>query len=321
MFQSSLSRFAEIGRSVLVIALAAVVFPAFGDDVAVLNDGFDRYPEKADMLVVVAHPDDETTFGGLLSYYAYCQQKKVVFICLTSGEWGNGLPHHTKRTDKPDYSYNDEDEPRFEKIPADALYPCYYREQELGRALAMHGVRYRPIMPRYKDMSGLQPWGEPEPAFALWGGRQKVVGYLVSQIRRFQPDVVVSLAANGFNGNPEHMGASRGTVLACEVSGDDRQFAEQLGELDVWEPAKVYLHVAPDESYDVVHKHSWELDCQGTPGLARIFTARANALHESQGMKKECDESSEFILIQTAVGPDKVGKDDLFENVRLEPVE
>ena len=105
------------------------------------------------MLVVVAHPDDESTFGGLLPYYASCQKKKIVFVSLTSGEWGNGLPHHTKPTDKPDYSYDDSDYPRFHKIPADALYPCYYREGEMARALMMFGVKYKPLMPRFKDMS------------------------------------------------------------------------------------------------------------------------------------------------------------------------
>ncbi len=34
--------------------------------VAQIPDGFEPYPDKADMMVVVAYPDDESTFGGLI---------------------------------------------------------------------------------------------------------------------------------------------------------------------------------------------------------------------------------------------------------------
>jgi LmbE family N-acetylglucosaminyl deacetylase len=185
----------------------------------------------------------------------------------------------------------------------------------MDRALMMFGVNTKPVMPRFKDMSGLQPWGKPDPAFRLWGGREKVVGFLVSQIRRFKPDVVVSMAVNGFNGNPQHMAASRGTVLACEASGDKAQFTEQLGKYGAWEPKKVYLHAADDESYETVHTHDWELECGGRPDNARILAARGNVLHESQEIKEECPASTKFVLMRTTVGPDVAGKNNLFENM------
>lgn len=280
------------------------------------DDLFQPYPEKADMLVVVAHPDDESTFGGLLPYYAMCQQKKVIFVCLTSGEWGNGLPHHSKATDEPDYSFDDADYPRFEKVPADALYPCYYRETELARMLLTVGVNYKPILPRNKDMSDLQPWGKPDAAFELWGGQEKVVGFLVSQIRRFQPDVVVTMAVDGWNRNPQHMAASRGTVLACAAAGDVAKFADKLEPQKPWTPKKLYLAVSDAERYPVVHAHDWELACDPHPANARIIAARGNAMHESQEMKEECPASTNFVLKQTAVGPDNVGKNNLFENIK-----
>jgi LmbE family N-acetylglucosaminyl deacetylase len=183
----------------------------------------------------------------------------------------------------------------------------------------MMGIHYKPIMPRFKDMSGLQPWGKPDAAMELWGGEEKVVGFVVEQIRRFKPDVIVSLAANGFNGNPQHAAASLSAVLASRVSGDSSQYASQLNRLEAWEPKKVYLHVAEQEKaasqYDVLHTHDWELECGGRPGNARILAARGNVLHESQEMKEECDATSNFALIQTAVGPDRINQDNLFENI------
>ncbi len=279
------------------------------------EDGFAPYPEKADMLIVVAHPDDESTFGGLIPYYAVGQKKNIVFVCLTSGEWGNGLPHHANATDTPDYSYDDSDYPRFNKIPADALYPSYYREGELARVLMTMGVMTKPIMPRFIDKSDVQPWGTPDAAFELWGGRDKVVGFVVQQIRRFKPDVVVSMAANGFNGNPLHAAASRSAVLASEVAGDASQFTESLSELEPWKPRKVYLHAHPDEEHSRVHSHSWDLMCDGHEGKARILAARGNVLHESQEMKEECEASTDFVLVQSTVGPDTVNEDNLYENL------
>ena len=276
---------------------------------------FQPYPEKIDLLVVVAHPDDESTFGGLLPHYAQGQGKRIVIVSLTSGEWGNGLPHHTKPTDAPDYSYDDSDQPRFVKIPADTLYPSYYREGEMARMTAASGVKYLPIMPRFKDMAPLQPWNQTEPAFELWGGRERVVGYVVEQIRRFKPDVIVTMAVNGFNGNPAHMGASRATVLAAQVAGDPDAFLDPGKPLEPWAPSKVYQHVGPGESYDIVHTHDWELPAQGMTETPRVIAARANALHESQLMPNECPASSDFVLVQTAVGPDTIGANNLFENI------
>lgn len=302
-------------RFTLILLYLAALVPRIQQVQGQTPGEFEPYPEKADMMIVVAHPDDESTFGGLIPYYAVGQKKKIVFVCLTSGEWGNGLPHHSSPSDPPDYSYDDSDYPRFEKIPADALYPCYYRETELARVLMMMGVNTKPVMPRFIDKSDVQPWGSPDPAFELWGGQDKVVGYVVQQIRRFKPDVVVSMAANGFNGNPLHAAASRSAVLASQAAGDQNQFRDSLVEHQPWQPKKVYLHAHRDETYQVVHSHSWELDCDGYKGKARILAARANVLHESQEMKEECEESTDFVLVQTTVGPDVLGRDNLYEHI------
>lgn len=280
---------------------------------------FEPYPEKCDLLVVVAHPDDEGYFAGLMPWYSVGRSKKVIVVSLTSGEWGNGLPHHKLTEDTPDYSYDDSDYPRYPRVPADAVYPCYFREQEMMRAMHVYGVRYAPVMPRFKDMSGLSPWGLPEPAFALWGGREETVGFLVSLIRRFRPDVVVTLPTDGNNGNPQHCAASAATRFACERSGDPRQFPKQLAEHEVWAPRKLYLQVSEkqqsEELYSDVHEHSWELKTTAMKRTARQMGALGNAQHASQEMKEECPEKNFFVLIQSNVGEDVKRKNDLFEHI------
>ncbi|MEM6688711.1 MAG: PIG-L family deacetylase [Planctomycetota bacterium] len=287
-------------------------------------------PEKIDMLVVVAHPDDEGTFGGLLPYYAVCRDKKIKLMVLTSGEWGNGLPHHASSDQEPDYSYDDSDHPRFEEVPEDALYPCYFRETEMSRVLLMSGVHYAPIMPRLKDMSGIQPWGTPEGAFGLWGGREKVIELVAKEIRRFRPEVVVTMAEDGFNRNPQHMAASvaaREAVSVAAIGGS------QTNE-EPWLVKKLYTVVTnlddpveganPDASLiegieDNLHDHQWDLSCDRLKVTAQIRAASANALHRSQEMPDACPAESRFILQHSTVGPDLERRNDLFENIAQSP--
>ena len=287
---------------------------------------FDPDPPKIDMLVVVAHPDDESTFGGLLPYYAICRAKTIKLMSLTSGEWGNGLPHHTSHDQLPDYSYDDSDQPRYTEIPEDALYPCYFREIELSRMLSMSGVNYSPILPRLKDLSGLQPWGSPDPAFELWGGKDRVCRIVATQIRRHRPDVIVTMAEDGFNRNPQHMAASSAARSAVDMASD--QTLEFEGK--PWPVKKLYTVVTSrDDSVagadpidelreaakDRIHLHDWNLSCDALPGSAKLRAARANAMHKSQKMPEDCFDENEFILQHTIVGPDQKSRNDLFENV------
>ncbi|MEO1527801.1 MAG: PIG-L family deacetylase [Planctomycetota bacterium] len=318
--QPCLSR-SRVGLFVCLISLIASPNVS-----AQIPDGFDLDPRKFDMLVVVAHPDDEGTFGGLLPYYAVCRDKKIKVMVLTSGEWGNGMPHHRSAQEKPGYSYDDSDHPRFAEVSPDALYPCYFREVEMSRVLIASGVRYAPLMPRFRDQSNLQPWGSPDPAFEFWGGRNKVVHAVAEAIRKTQPEIIVTMAKDGFNGNPQHMAASAAALAAIDVASSES--AEVKG--NPWTVKKAYTVVtsledsvegaAPGASLtqgreDELHVHRWDLSCERLPVTAQIRAARANALHRSQKMPSACAEESKFILQHTTVGRDVRRRNDLFENI------
>ena len=267
--------------------------------------------EKADLLVVVAHPDDESTFGGLIPYYA-CRGRRVAFISLTSGEWGNGLPHHTDPDGPAVYSYDGSDVERFPAIPADATYPSYFRETELAAMLREVGVDAPPTTPRFRDYNRVGEWGSANAGLDFWG-REEVVGYLTEQIDRCRPSVVVTMAADGYNGNPQHMAASRATVLAVEAAAD----------AGGWDAPKLYLAVTQGADKDqragprpaVVHAHDWEIACPGGGPTARELADRGNVKHASQGMKADTAKATDFVLVRTRVGPDDIGRNDLFEHV------
>lgn len=277
------------------------------------------YPEKADLLVIMAHPDDEIVWGGALTYYAKCQKKKVILITLTSGEYGNGLPHPVADGAKPDCSYDDSDYPCFSKIPEkDLVYPCYYREKELDCAAQGYGLVYKPIYVRLKDMAGIQPWGQEEGGFEFWGGKEKVIETIVYYIRKFQPDVVLGMDWNGWNGNPQHIASSRGLYYASPQAGNKTKFPEQLNELKPWQPQKVYMHL-PYKEVDELTRcliHRWDSSCEELKGktVQEIF-GNAYACHQSQEMTAWCAEKTYFILKSSTVGTDSPGVNDFFENI------
>lgn len=276
---------------------------------------WEPYPEKIDMLTIFAHPDDEGYWGGLLPYYATCEQKSIVMISLTSGEWGNGLPHPVEHGQAPDCSYDDSDYPCFPAIPKDQLvYPCYYRETELANAAHIYGIPYEPVTPRYKDMNGIG-WDDAEAGFEYWGGRDEIVGYLTEQIRRFQPDIVIGLDWNGANGNPQHAAAARGAFYATEAAADSNLYP---GQYSVWKVKKMYSHLRNEDIPGSVghHLHEWNIPCAANPDAnPRVLGAKGNAAHVSQDMKEECDPFNAFILKHSTVGPDIVNKNNLFENL------
>lgn len=284
-------------------------------------------PAPADLLAVIAHPDDEGYWGGLLAEYAMCRGRNVVLVCLTSGEWGNGLPHPVEEGAEPDCSYDDKDHPCFEKIPADQLiYPCYYRENEMLAACVEYGMTTPPIFARFADTNKFTRWGDVEQGFDAWGGRDKVVGFVTEQIRKYRPTIVVGLAFDGGNGNPQHKAAALAAFDATIAASDADRFADSSEKYGPWQVSKMYSQASgyedasksdsPVPQTGPVHTHSWTGPCRTRPGAtAQLFAARGNARHESQKMEEKCDAESRFVLRLTTVGTDVVAKDDLFENV------
>ena len=291
------------------IALNLVV-ESLGQDV-----DWEPYPDQVDILAIFAHPDDEGYWGGLLPYYATCKDKKIVMISLTSGEWGNGLPHPVDPGEEPDCSYDDSDYPCFPAIPKEELiYPNYYRETELANAARIYGVKYKPVTPRYRDMNGIG-WDDANKGFEFWGGKDEIVGYLTEQIRRFKPTIVIGLDWNGGNGNPQHAAAAQGAFYATQAASNPALYP---GKFKAWEVKKMYSHLRNEDldQTEDYHYHDWEIHCTSKPELnPRDLGAKGNAAHVSQEMKEECDRGNGFILRVTTVGPDLQNQNNLFENL------
>jgi LmbE family N-acetylglucosaminyl deacetylase len=168
-------------------------------------------PARAGGLVgLFAHPDDEA-FGmaGTLAR-AVASGRHVALVCATRGEAGEIAD------------------------PALATPETLgrVREGELRAAAAAVGAHDVAFLD-YVD--GHLAEADPEEA----------VGRIVQQVRRLRPAVLVTFAANGVYGHPDHMAIHRLALAAVEAAADPARYPEQLaGGGEPHRVAKVYF-VAP----------------------------------------------------------------------------
>jgi len=141
----------------------------------------------ATILVVSAHPDDETLFsGGTLAMYA--QKGHDIFILETTrGEGGEvGEPPLTTR----------------ENLAA-------FREQEVRQAARILGVRdifFLPYIDPYMEINGIaRRIDAPLADFAT---------AIETYVQKIDPDLVITHGSNGEYGHPQHIYTHRATRLA-----------------------------------------------------------------------------------------------------------
>jgi LmbE family N-acetylglucosaminyl deacetylase len=130
----------------------------------------------ADLLVVVAHPDDETLHCGGLLRHTSLRGLTTVTVTLTRGGAGRTLGMCTA-----------------EDLPA-------VREQELRHAAEALGV----ISAEVHDL----------PDGSLCGHEPDAAILVLEALRRWEPRRVVAFPPNGMNGHPDHRAAHRIALAA-----------------------------------------------------------------------------------------------------------
>ncbi len=138
------------------------------------------------LLAVLAHPDDESLgFGGTLARYA-AEGLETYLVTATRGERG-----------------------RFGSLGkgADPAEVGRVREAELRAAAAVLGIREVSIL-SYPD-------GAVDQVEATTALRA-----VVSDIRRIQPDVIVTFGPEGAYGHPDHIAISQFTTAAIVCAAD-----------------------------------------------------------------------------------------------------
>ena len=151
------------------------------------------------LLLVHAHPDDESiATGGTMARYA-AEGARVTLVTCTRGEMGEIVP--------PDLRHLGTG-----KALADV------RVDELAEAMRGLGVTDHRFLGPYED-SGMIGTPENERATAFWNADlDEAAAHLVKVIHEVRPQVVVTYDENGGYGHPDHIQAHRVTLLAVEAA-------------------------------------------------------------------------------------------------------
>lgn len=182
-------------------------------------------PPDRRLLLVHAHPDDESIGTGATMAKYVAEGAQVTLVTCTLGEEGEILV------------------PGLAHLAADQEDGLgQHRIGELTAAMRHLGVsdhRFLGGAGRYRD-SGMMGTPSNERPECFWQADLDEAGALLAEvIREVRPQVVVTYDDNGFYGHPDHIQAHRVTMRALEL-------AEQpAAEVDGWRVAKVYVTTIP----------------------------------------------------------------------------
>lgn len=213
------------------------------------------------LLLVHAHPDDETIGNGATMARLVAEGSHVTLVTCTLGEEGEILVPEIAH-------YASDQEDRLGE----------HRIGELAAAMKELGVtdhRFLGGPGRFRD-SGMV-WGEDGNATAgadvrpdaFWAADLlEAADLLVEVIREVRPQVLVTYDQFGGYGHPDHVQAHRVAMYAASLSGV-RSYKPELGE--PWEIAKVYWSAmsarafregltALREAGDTTSFEGWEAD-------------------------------------------------------------
>jgi N-acetyl-1-D-myo-inositol-2-amino-2-deoxy-alpha-D-glucopyranoside deacetylase len=182
------------------------------------------------LLLVHAHPDDETIgTGATMAKYA-AEGRGVTLITCTAGEMGEILV------------------PELEHLAADRDDNlAEHRRGELDEAMRILGVtdhRFLGGFGHFRD-SGME-WhedgyavpGSDVPENAFWhADLTTAANLLVEVIREVRPQVLVTYDQFGMYGHPDHIQAHRVAMYAAQLAAVP-SYRRDLGE--AWEIAKIY---------------------------------------------------------------------------------
>ncbi len=238
--------------------------------------------EKADLLALPTHADDEHLFfGGVLPTYAGERGLDVQVVYMT----------------------NHFGEP--------------YRPHELLNGLWKVGVTAYPVMGPFPDeYASLASLESAEQCF----GRENVLAFQVDTLRRFKPSVVVAHDIDGEYGHGAHILNAQTLLEALEKSGDAAAYPDSAARYGTWEVPKAYLHLWAENGiamdWDVPlsafgGRTAFEMAVEGFAEHA----SQQDYFAVEQWGDYDC---RLFGLAHTTVGPDAL-KNDLFENIDLNP--
>lgn len=235
---------------------------------------------KADLMVLVAHPDDELLFmGGVIPYYNTQMGKKVIVVYIAQM---NG-----------------------------------FRKVELLNGLWHCGVRMYPELPgnkfRNEACTGLKK------CLRIWN-EKKLLEHVTALIRKYQPDVIVTHDEKGEYGHGAHKACCYAVQRCVERAAKADSYPDSAKEYGVWQVKKAYIHLYKGELGQIDFDWRQPLSAFDGKNAFEIATEAFNLHRSQAASGKYVVkdygryDNSLFGLFYSTVGPD-TGANDLFEHL------
>lgn len=252
---------------------------------------------ETDLLLLSTHGDDDQLyFAGLLPTYATRPETKVQVVYLTNHRNLNRARTH-----------------------------------EMLNGLWAVGVRCYPVFGTFPDFR----IDDMEKTYAeyerLGYSRDDLCSFVVEQIRRFKPQVVVAHDINGEYGHGMHQVYTDLAIQALDLSNNAEAFPESAERYGVWDIPKMYIHLyeenpivmdydTPMEAFDglTAFQVSQKLGfpCHESQQKWIMFTAwmYGNYNQITKASEIETFSPCQFGLYRSMVGED-VDKNDFLEHI------
>ena len=262
--------------------------------------------QKADLLLISSHSDDEQLFfAGILPYYAVERKLQVQVAYIVQHFEAGGVEDHLRPHEQ-----------------LDGLWTV--------------GIRNYPVMSDFPDVYSeskdrATAFDRAQAAFLAEGVTyDDFKGYITEILRRFKPLVVVSHDLDGEYGHGTHVYAASALTEAIALAADAEQFPPSAEKYGLWTPEKTYLHLYEQNQITM----DWDTPYESLGGKTPFeVTQEGFGCHKSQhwtwfkrwiyGNNGEIQKAAQiktyspcqFGLYQTAVGQDSVGGD-FMENIK-----
>ncbi len=243
------------------------------------------FPGRVDIMLISAHPDDDVLyFGGVAPTYAQ-QGRSAVTVFMTTG--------------KP------------------------LRRYEALEGAWVTGSRVHPVLGPFPDSHNPSDNTDIGPLQRNWP-KEKVLSFLVEQIRKYKPSVIVTHDPKGEYGHGAHKWTSEMVSQAFELSGDAAQYPESAEEYGVWAAAKLYKHLYKENRMLLETDTPLPLFGGRTAfEVAKLgYTRHKSQMASTTFIVRNAGKNNirEFGLAATHVGEDSAHQD-MFENVTDEALQ
>ncbi len=256
-----------------------------------IRQALERLDTVGSIMMIGAHPDDENT--ALLAYFSRGLHMRTAYLSLTRGEGGQNLIGSEQ---------------------GDEL--GIIRTQELLAARRIDGGEQ--FFTRAIDFGFSKTADE---TFTKWP-REKVLGDVVWNIRRFRPDVIVlRFSGTPRDGHGQHQVSAIVGKEAFSVAADPSRYPEQLQWVQPWQAKRLmwntFAFTAEQQKEEAAIKDKLAVDLgEYSPELGYSYSQIAGmsrSQHRSQGMGAGEPKGSTKNYLVTISG-DRATKD-VFEGI------